>query len=140
MEVPCRGVLEDDALEEHVLTLDEADHDGAEEALVAVPLFLGGGLDDIHVGVLLGVGIALRGYPVVGLGLETAGTGENGLPLGVGDLAALDGTPVLAVAVDDALTGNGDVLALYSRQGRLAAARVEALEGGLDDGIERVVA
>ena len=63
-------------------------------------------------------------------------TFDDALPVGVGDLGLLQRAPVLAVAVDDAVAGDGDVGGAIGRERRLAAAGVESLERGLDQGIE----
>ena len=139
MEVPGGGVLEDDALQQDVLTALEAHHDGTDETLDGLPVV--GVLDvgDVHVGVLVATGETLGGHPVAWAYLDAAGDGEQTLPVVVGDLLVLDGTPVLSVAVNDAVTRDADVGGTNGRERRLTTAGVEALEGGLDDGVERLV-
>ena len=140
MDVPRGRVLEDDTLQQHILTVDERNHDRAQEALDSVPLFLGLGVGHIHVGTLLALHIALVGHPVALLHLHTARTAEDFLPLCLGDLRLLDRTPELAVTVDDALARDGDIRSTIGTQRRLAATGVKALKGGLDDRIQCLVA
>ena len=54
-------------------------------------------------------------------------------------LAFLDGTPILAIAIDDAITRDSDVRSSFSIDGRLETTGVQAFKGGLDNGIERLV-
>ena len=59
MDVPSRGVLEDDALQQHVLAADEADHHGTEETVDGIPLGIGLGRRHIEFGTLLTTGVTL---------------------------------------------------------------------------------
>ena len=139
MDVPRRRILEDDTLQQHVLTADQRNHHRTQETLVAIPFSLAVGLDNIHVGILLGIGIALRGHPVVVANLHTTRAVADVLPLSGSDLRLLDGTPILTVTVDDATSRNGDILTAIGRQRRLTATGVQALKRGLDDFVELLV-
>ena len=109
MYVEAGGVLDGDALNEHVLAVSHAD-----EVSTALLLFLGGGGD---------VGIAGFHVPRIPelavLSLYTSDFLKR-LPLDGAHLLALDGTPLCAVAVDDAFARNGDVLTLRGAYGRHA--------------------
>ena len=140
MDVPSRGVLENDTLQEHVLAVDQRNHYRAQETLDGIPLGICRSLGNVHVGILLSVGIALRGYPVVVAYLYTTGAFQYFLPLAGGHLRFLDGAPVLSVTIDDAVTCDSDVLTAIGRKRRLAATGFQTFERGLDDGVEVVVA
>jgi hypothetical protein len=59
MDVPGRGVLEDDTLQQYVLTVDKADHHGTEEPVDGIPLGIGLGRRHIEFGTLLTTGVTL---------------------------------------------------------------------------------
>jgi hypothetical protein len=84
--------------------------------------------------------IALVGNPVALLHLDTTRTAQNLLPLGISNLRLLNGAPILSVAINNAIAGDGYVLGTISTQRRLTATRVETFERGSDDGIECFVA
>ena len=52
------------------------------------------------------------------------------------DLFLLDRTPILAIAIDNALAGNGNVLSTLGAQRRLQTTGVKTFERGLDDRIQ----
>ena len=139
MDVPGRRVLEDDTLQEHILAVDQRNHHWTQKALIVVPFCLGTGLDNVHVGIFLGIGISLRGYPVVVAYLDTPWTCQHFLPLTSGHLAFLDRTPALTITIDDTTTSNGNVLTAIGREWRLTTAGFQTFKRGLDDGVELVV-
>ena len=136
MKVPRGGVLEDDALEQHVLTVDEAHHDGTQEPLHSLPFLFGLGGGNVHVRPLFALGIPCGWHPVVFLHLLTAGNSQQALPVAFRDFGVLHGTPVLAISVDDAMSRDADIGSTIGREWRLTATGVKALEGCLDKGIE----
>ena len=140
MNVPSGGVLEDDTLQEHILAVNQRNHDGAQETLDGVPLLIGLSIGHIHVGTLLALYIALVGYPVAFLHLHTTRTAQDFLPLSIGHLRLLHGAPILTVTVNHTTPCNGDILSTIGTQRRLTTTGVEAFERGVDDGIERLVA
>ena len=140
MEVPGGRVLEDDSLQQHVLAVDQAHHHRTKETLHTVPVILRSHIaGHIHVGRIVTLGISLRGIPQFGALEHTSLDGGKGLPLVLGHFLTLQGPPVLAVAIDDTLARDGDVLGTIGTQGRLAPAGIESLERGLDEGIEGLV-
>ena len=140
MNVPSGGVLEDDTLQEHILTVNQRNHDGAQETLDGVPLLIGLSIGHIHVGTLLALYITLVGHPVAFLHLHATRTTQDFLPLGISYLRLLHGAPVLTVTVNHTTTRNGDIFSTIGTQRRLTTTGVEAFERGVDDGIERLVA
>ena len=118
MEVPSRGVLEDNALEQHILTTYETDHDGTEEATDSLELGIGLGRRHIQAGTYLALGITLGGYPIAFLNLDTARS-QKLFPMGIGYLTLLYRAPILAITIDGTLTRNGDIGSAIGRKGRL---------------------
>ena len=59
MDVPGRGVLEDDPLQQHVLTADEADHHRTQETMDGLPLLIGLSCGHVEFSTLLTTGITL---------------------------------------------------------------------------------
>ena len=139
MEVPCGRVLEDDTFQHHVLTLYQRNHHRTQETLDSVPLRSSLGVRHVHVGTLLALGITLRRDPVAGLHLYAAGNSQQTLPVLGGNLLLLHGAPVLAVTVDNALAGDGNVLSTLGTERRLQTTGVQTLERGLDDRIQRLI-
>ena len=140
MKVPSRRVLEDDALQEHILTIDQRHHNRTQETLDTVPLLVSRSLGHVHVGTLLSIGVCLIGHPVAFLRLHATRTFKHLFPLTLSHLALLDRTPELAIAVNHALTSDGDILGTIGRERRLTTTRIKSLERGLDNRIERLVA
>ena len=114
-----RGVLERDAGDPHALAVGEPDQMGPERLLRL------GGRGDI------GIMVQAEGVPELAVFRDRPAHAPVGRPLDVADLAALDGAPPFAVAVDDAFAGDTHVFPLAGRDGGDHALAVLLEEQGL---------
>ena len=136
MYVPSGGILENNALQQHVLAIDETHHHGAQETFDAFPVvFRLHSLRHIHVSSGIALGIPLGGEPQVGTFQHAALAGER-LPLCLGHLRFFERTPVLAVTIYSPFAGYGNVSGSVCAQRRLATACLKSLERCADKRIE----
>ena len=135
MQTPAGRILERNSLEQNFLALDDVQQYGAEPRAYFVPFFIG---LDAHgiVELLAGLGTLERAFGgIPDVVLHYAARSKEGFPLRGRHLAFLHGTPAVARAVEHSVAGDGDVLSIAGRDGRLATAGVKPFERGLDDGV-----
>ena len=138
VQVPAGGILEGSVFQEHPLAVTEAEHDGAKEGLD--PLFVQALVLEIKAaGGFAGGHVAFVRIPDAAVLRQHAAALENGFPGIVPHLAALDLPPGVAVSVNDALAGNGNVRGAFRVERRQAAAHIQAFKIGVDDGIQALV-
>ena len=136
MQVPCRRVLENHAFQPYVLTFYQAHHDRTQERADALPFFFR--LEVLrHVHVADGVSLQRSGVrePIIGALVDPSARGCR-LPLALGHLLPLQGTPEMPVAVDSPLSGNRYIGQVASRNGRLAPAGIQPFEHRFHQGIQ----
>ena len=119
----------------------DSDHHRTEEVAHLFEILLGPGPGrDILIGAARRTELeALRRIPRFAVFGDDAAAFEQIVPLVLGQFVLFHGTPRGAVAVDDALTRDSDILRTDGRQRRLAAPRVQSLERDLRQRIERFV-
>ena len=138
MEIPAGGILEGAALQQDVLAFPEGDHHRTEERLDL--LLVQGRIRIIQrTGGQACLVIPLVRIPDIFLLAQHAAFGQDLLPQVRRDLALLDLAPGIAVAVDDALAGNGDVMLPCRMDRREAATDIQTLEIRVDDRIQVLV-
>ena len=138
MQVPARGILEGAAFDEHPFALPQGDHHGTQERQDL--LFVERGILAVErTGRQARFPVAFIRIPDAPVLAEDAAAPQDGLPQVGRDLAFLDFPPRIAVPIDHAGAGDGNVRCAERMDRRQAAADVQSLEIRLDNGIERPV-
>ena len=143
MQVPGRGVLEAYALQPDVLALCEVEQCWTQEVACRLPVFVGlAPSGHVHVAATQFVEDGLCGSPNLRAlcYARHAALFEQCVPLSFGEFAALDPAPGVTLSVDGAEACDGDVLLAHGIQRADAAACLQSLEVGIDDGILVVIA
>ncbi len=129
VDVPRRRIAERHALQPYVAARHEAHHHGAHVVAYVSPLVVGGNAECLfQARRLVSVRHSRVRKPVVAVVACYSAHRRQFLPLSRGCLHSLQRSPVLSVAIDDALAGYGDVLKVHSGHGRLAAPCIQSLE------------
>lgn len=140
VETPVGGVLEGDTVKDHVGAVHEADHDGTKEVFDGFKLVLVIRVRDDprgHASKKRSLSVGFGREPLVAMDNATA-LGDS-VPELRGDLASLDVSPYVSIAVNDSASCDGDVIQVLPADGRLA--KVSRLSHEVDggEGIEVLV-